>query len=202
MVSPLRGTYLMRVFQSTVHFQLLTLPNSAIALSLLDPQHLHSMAVFSDTAKRLWGLCLFTRCSRPRVLTLRAGWNRLFIKFHLPLLLFRASLYYDCSRRLPFVLKTLSGRLRGTYHLSRAYGCGTPDALRNTAQVSLLTNDWALVPLVEWVGVEPTLSRHTVALPIAYHPINCERLYSVAHSTSDPPWSYTGKVPQYAIGSR
>lgn len=69
----------LRVFQSTVHFQLLTLPNSAIALSLLDPQHLHSMAVFSDTAKRLWGLCLFTRCSRPRVLTLRAGWNRLFL---------------------------------------------------------------------------------------------------------------------------
>ena len=41
--------------------------------------------------------------------------NRLFIKFHLPLLLFRATLYYGCSRRLPFVLKTLSGRLRGTY---------------------------------------------------------------------------------------
>ena len=39
---------------------------------------------------------------------------RLFVKFHLPLLLFRASLYYGCSRRLPFVLKTLSGRLRGT----------------------------------------------------------------------------------------
>ena len=105
----------LRVFQSAVHFQLLTLPNSAIALSLLDPQHLHSMAVFSDTAKRLWGLYLFTRCSRPRVLTLRAGWNRLFIKFHLPLLLFRATLYYGCSRRLPFVLKTSSGRLRGTY---------------------------------------------------------------------------------------
>ena len=33
------------------------------------------MAVFSDTAKRLWGLSLFTRCSRPRVLTLRARWR-------------------------------------------------------------------------------------------------------------------------------
>ena len=74
---PPEATVDLRVFQSTMHFQLFTLPNSAIALSLLDPQHLRYMAVFSDTEKRLWGLCLFTRCSRPRVLTLRAGWSTL-----------------------------------------------------------------------------------------------------------------------------
>ena len=35
-------------------------------------------------------------------------------QIHLPQLLLPISLYYGCSRRLPFVLKTLSGRLRGT----------------------------------------------------------------------------------------
>ena len=64
----------LRVFQTSTHFHFLSLPRGYCSKPS-DPQHLRSMAVFSDTAKRLWGLYLsLTRCSRPRVLTLRAGW--------------------------------------------------------------------------------------------------------------------------------
>ena len=63
----------LRVFVTSAHFHPLSLPLGYCSKPF-DPQHLRSMAVFSDTAKRLWGLSLFTRCSSPRVLTLRAGW--------------------------------------------------------------------------------------------------------------------------------
>ena len=63
----------LRVFLTSAHFHDLSL-SLGYCSKPFDPQHLRSTAVFFDTAKRLWGLSLFTRCSRPRVLTLRAGW--------------------------------------------------------------------------------------------------------------------------------
>ena len=46
-----------RVFVTSAHFHELSLPLGYCSKPF-DPQHLRSMAVFSDTAKRLWGLCL------------------------------------------------------------------------------------------------------------------------------------------------
>ena len=111
----------LRVFQTSAHFHFLSLPRGYCSKPS-DPQHLRSMAVFFDTAKRLWGLYLFTRCSRPRVLTLRAGWNRLFIELHLPLLLY------------PFLSSTqlYLTSYRASWHLLSfpvTHGCGTPSKL-------------------------------------------------------------------------
>lgn len=57
-------------------------------------------------------------------------------QIHLPLLLLPTSLYYGCSRRLPFVLKTLSGRLRGTNYLTRLYRQAKRASCDTTAQTS------------------------------------------------------------------
>lgn len=86
---------------------------------------------------------------------------RLFIKFHLPLLLFRASLYYGCSRRLPFVLKTSSGRLRGTYVNPRLSEASSVFAL--CQKTNILS---AASAVVENVGLEP---RPKLPKLVCYH---------------------------------
>ena len=46
------------------------------------------------------------------------------------------------------------------HHSPVAHGYGTPDILRVTAQVSLLINDWALIPLASVNGFEPMMCCH------------------------------------------
>ena len=100
----------LRVSLTSAHFHDLSLPNWATALSPPDPQHLRSMAVFSDTAKRLWGLYLFTRCSRPRDSPLERGGIGCSSN----------SIYHSCCGRNSSIPTAFSiVRLRGTYYVKK-----------------------------------------------------------------------------------